>query len=182
MAEFELPQHDSPLRHLDFESSGSLLFSVSLTIFILVFAAFGGLILLNRSRTSELDALARQNQVKEEALHPELLEAVTILDKRLRNMRSLLGGHVFGSNAFKVLEQTTHPQVQFSIFNFAVEDRKVGVSGSAPNFTVLSHQIGILERDPQVESVEFGGLSLRERTIGFTLSIIFKPGLLLIRP
>ena len=182
MAEFLLKQEKSADR-FNFERGGSLFFFISLTLFLIVLVVLGGLLLLNKSRVGTRDQIAAQNKSKEENLRPELLEQVSVLDKRLKNVRTLLASHFFVSNVLKVIEQDTHPQVRFTNFAFSADSRKADMSGEAANYSVLSRQVNILERDPQVERVEFGGLSTAEvKFVGFKLSIIFRPTLLGIRP
>lgn len=182
MAEFLLKK-ESSLDRFDLERGGSLFFYISLGIFVAVLVSLGGLIVLNRGNLNARDGLVHQNQLKEESLRPELLQQVVVLDTRLKNVRTLLGSHPFVSNVFSVLEHATHPQVRFLNFNFTGDSRKVDMSGEAASYRALSRQIGILERDPQVESVEFGGLSAnQEKFVSFRISVIFKPTLLSIRP
>ena len=183
MAEFLLKQDVTSRNRFDFERSGSWFFFVSIFIFILALGGLGILMLLNKSRAATRDEIIAQNQSKEESLRPELLQQVSVLEKRLKNVRTLLGTHGFTSNVIKVLEQDTHPQVRFSNFVFAVDSRKVDMSGEASSYSVLSSQIGIFERDSQVERVDFGGLSTADaKFVGFKISITFKPTLLGIRP
>ncbi len=181
MAEFLIKQ-DAPARRFDFERGGSSFFFGSFVLFLLMLAGLGGLIVLNKTRAGERDRIVAENQSKEENLRPELLNSVAVLDKRLKNLRLILGSHVFVSNVFKVIEQNTHPQVRFTSFSFTTDSRKVDMSGETTSYTALSRQINILEREPQIERVEFGGLSTaEEKFVGFKLSIIFKPTLLSIR-
>jgi len=165
------------------ERGGSAFFFASLILIILILMLWGGLAILNASRAAVREQIANQNKQKEENLRPELLNQVAVLDNRLRNVRTLLDGHVFSSNIFKAVEQDTHPQVRFTNFAFTADSRKVDMSGEAATYSVLSRQIGILERDPQVDRVEFGGLSSTEaKFVGFKLTVVFKPTLLGIRP
>ena len=142
MAEFLIKQ-DSERPRFSFERGGSWFFAGSLLIFILALVSVGGLIVLNKSKMSERGQLDAQNQAKLESVRPELLDTVSVLDKRLKNLRILLGAHVFTSNIFKVIEQDTHPQVKFSNFNFTADSRKVDMSGEAASYSVLARQIGI---------------------------------------
>ena len=182
MAEFLLKQ-ESPLDRFDLERGGSIFFYVSLGLFFAVLVSLAGLIVLNRAKLNARDELVRQNQSKEESLRPESLQQVVALDTRQKNIHTLFGNHTFASNVFQVIERNAHPQVRFLNFNFSADSRKVDMSGEAASYRALSRQIGIFERDPQVESVEFGGLSAsQERFVSFRTSIIFKPTLLGVRP
>lgn len=98
-------------------------------------------------------------------------------------MRTLLARHVFPSNVFKLLEADTHPQVRFANFNFVADSRKLEMTGETTSYALLARQISLLERDPQVEEVQFGGLAFGpSNLLGFKLTIIFKQSLLQLRP
>lgn len=148
----------------------------------MVFGASGVLVILNRSRETQKVQFIAQNKTKEESLRPELLNQIAILEARLTGARTLLGGHTFASNVFRVLEADTHPQVRFSNFAFARGGLKVDMTGEAANYRVLARQIGLFEQDPQIQKVEFGGLAgTAAGLVGFKLSLTFRETLLHLR-
>mgnify|MGYP001602555926 FL=1 len=56
------------------------------------------------------------------------------------------------------------------------------MTGEAASYRALAAQIGIFERDPQIEKTEFGGLSATSGgLVGFKLSLTVKPALLHLR-
>jgi len=182
MADLSLRQSSSFVSRLPL--GGILSFSaISIGLFVMVLAATGALVLLNQSRESVKAQFIAQNKIKEESLRPELLDQIISLEQRLKNARALLAGHPFVSNVFRVLEQDTHPQVRFSNFSFAKDGLKADLSGEAASYRVLARQIGIFEQDPQIQKVDFGGLSATsEGLVGFKLTLVFRPSLLEIRP
>lgn len=161
----------------------SLLFYSSLLIFFLILASYGGLAILNPSQQKTKEKSIEEIKLKQENLRPELLNEIFLLDERLKNMRMLLSRHTFVSNVFRLIESDSHPLVHFINFSLITDSRKLEVTGETANYTTLSKQIGILERDPQIEKVEFGGLSFTAANLlGFKLTIILKPGVLQFRP
>ncbi|MBI2056080.1 MAG: hypothetical protein HYT37_01765 [Candidatus Sungbacteria bacterium] len=161
----------------------SLLFFVALLLFLAASSAYGGLFLLTTAQASTRDELTVQIQEKENNLRPELIEQIYALENRLKNIGTLLNRHTFSSNAFRILEAATHPQVRFTNFGFNPESYKVEMSGETISYAVLARQVNILERDPQIERVEFGGLTLTgNNLLGFRVTIIFRSALLQIRP
>lgn len=184
MAEFLIKQDGSGrFSRFNFERGGSLLFAGSLFLLVATLVGLVGLALLSKTKAGERDRIAAQNREKEESLRPEELESVAALDRRLKNLRSLLDNHTFASNVFTVIEQNTHPQARFTTFNFTAESRKLDMSGETTSYSALSRQIAMFERAAQIERVEFGGLSVTEgKSLGFKISIIFKPTLLSIKP
>lgn len=178
-----LLKKESPLAKIRLERGGSVFFYASLALFFLVLAGYGGLSLLNRSQNAAKDLLLEEVGAKRENLRPELLSQIFLLDRRLKNIRAVLSNHVFTSNALRFLESSAHPQVRFLSFTLSAAGRKIDLTGQAASYATLAKQIGILERDPGLERVEFGGLStLDNNTVGFKLTLIFKQALLQIRP
>jgi len=162
---------------------GIMAFYASITIFVLVIAAYGGLLLLNGAQKRAREQIIEQVKVKEESIEPGLINQIFTLDKRLKNIQLLLGAHVFSSNIFRLLENNTHPQVRFLNFNLNTEIQKIDMVGETSSYSILASQIAILERDPQIERVEFGGLSLGgNNLLGFKLNLQFKPSLIQLRP
>ena len=182
MADFSLtPSRDSFGSRLPVAGVFSA-FVAGMMALVVAGLVFGGLIILNKSRETQKQELISQNKIKEESMRPELLASILSLDKRLKAARSALSVHTFASNVFQLLEADTHPQVGFSNFSFAADSLKADMSGEAASYRVLARQISIFEQDPQIERVEFGGLSATgEGLVGFKLSVTFKPTLLRLR-
>lgn len=156
--------------------------AVSISLFVAVLAAIGGLFVLNGQRESQKEELINQNKIKEESLRPELLGQIITLEDRLKGIRAMLARHPYASNVFRILEADAHPQVKFTTFSFSVGTLKAELGGEAASYRVLARQITFLERDPQIEDVQFGGLSVTgPGTIGFRLTLTFKPTFLHIR-
>ena len=181
MAEMSLQQQSSFSRLYD--GSGAALFLyVGIGIFMLALIGSGGLVILNRGETAAREELVAQNRLKEESLRPELLNQFVVLDNRLKGIRELFATHNFTSNVFRVIEVNTHPQVRFANFSFAADSLRSDMGGEAASYHALAQQIAILEREAQIQKVEFGGLSaVGEGFIGFKLSLTFKPDLLRLR-
>lgn len=160
-----------------------LLFYVSLLVLFVTAASYGGVLLLNTNQQKTKTRLVEEIKLKEESLRSELLNEIFLLDERLRKISILLNRHIFTSNLFKLLETDVHPQVRFMNFNLPTNTKKMELSGETASYTALSKQIAILERNPQIEKVEFGGLSFTPNSaLNFRMNITFKSGILLIRP
>lgn len=148
-------------------------------LFLVSVASYGGIWFLNGAQKRTQETLLEQVKTKEQELRPELVSQIFLLEKRLSNMRLLLDQHIFVSNILRRLEENTHPQVRFLGFNFGTALRKVDTTAVASSYNTVAKQVNILERDPQVESIEFGGLSAStEGLVNFRISITFKPTLL----
>lgn len=164
------------------ERGGSFLFYLALALFLIVAAGAGGLALLNRAQGEALRAILEEAEDKDVSLQSNIVNQIFLIDQRLRNLRLLLSEHIISSNVFLLVERDTLPQIRFLSFNFDSSARKLDMAGEATSYSMLSRQIGIFERDPNIERVEFGGLSLSGNNLaGFKLAIIFKKPFLLVR-
>lgn len=162
---------------------GALLFFLALLLFLASAAAYGGLFLLTKAQASTRDDLIGQIQEKERDLRPDIIEQIFLLEERLKNITTLLNKHTFASNAFRLIEAATHPQVRFLNFGFMPGEYKTEMAGETISYAVLAREINILERDPQIENVEFGGLSITgNNLLGFRVMIRFRPELFHVRP
>lgn len=155
--------------------SGPIFYAV-LIIFFLVTGIYGGLYFLNQKQTEARDRIVEQVSGKEEELRPELIDQIFLLESQLRNLQVLISKHIFSSNILAFLEKNTAGRIKFSTFNLNADGRKLEMTGEAGSYADLTQQIGIFERDPQVEKVEFGGLTLGSNNyVNFSISITFKP-------
>lgn len=179
----DLLKKESALAQTFSEERGLFLFYISITIFLASIAVYGGLLLLNNAQERAKKEIIEQVNIKEQSIEPGLINQIFLLDKRLKNMQKLLVEHVFTSNIFKMIEADTHPQVRFLNLNLNADNHQIDMTGETTGYSILARQIALLERDPQIERVEFGGLSLGgNNLLGFKLNIKFKQALTQLKP
>ncbi|MBI3442787.1 MAG: hypothetical protein HY007_03405 [Candidatus Sungbacteria bacterium] len=164
--------------------SNGFLFYLSFLLFLLVLAAYGGLIFLNRAQQSAEQEILAQIDQKRQELRPELVQQIFSLEARFKAMQSLIQKHTFPSRIFTWLEQRTHPRVAFSTFSFDGTTRKVALAGTADSLVSLNQQIGIFQQDPSIEKVDFGGLAFKRESgnVAFNAAVILKPSFLQVTP
>jgi hypothetical protein len=168
---------------LQLERGSSLAFYLSLAVFLITAASAGGLALLNRAQQDALRTFEEEVGDKDSSLRTDLVNQIFLADQRLRNLRTLLSEHLISSNVFALVERDTLPQVRFLSFNFDATSRKLDMSGEATSYSLLARQIGVFEQDPNIERVEFGGLSLSSNNLaGFKIALILKKPFLLLKP
>lgn len=161
---------------------GAWLFNLALFAFIASLVAAGGLFVYQRSLASTRADWQAQVAGQEAELRPDLLVQLTDLSNALGVTRELLSRHVYASNALLFVQSVTHPFVYFTALSFSRDARKIELSGSARNYQTVAEQVQFLESHPQVEKVDFGGLSRSERgLVNFRTAITFKPSLLQLR-
>lgn len=165
------------------ETIGSFFLFIGILLFFVVSAAYGGLVILARTQQNTTQALKDEIAQKEADIRPELITQIIILEKRLSAMRDLLAAHTAASNVFRMVEADTHPKVRFNNFNFTAAGRKIDMSGLAASYTTVAQQVGIFEREPQIERVEFGGLNTaKDGVVSFRVSLIVRPSVLKFQP
>lgn len=172
---------EAPAIKMRIEQGASLFFSVILVLFFITAASYGGLIFLSNAQDKTRQDIVDQIRLKGETLRPELLRQIFILDNRLKNLKTLLSAHPFITNVFGFLEAQTLPQVRYLNFNFTADGKRLDLDGETPSYAMLARQITVFEKNQEIESVDFGGLSFQKNQVGFKLSIVFKPTFLQLR-
>lgn len=175
----EIPSPSVPL-----ERGGIIFFYISLAAFLITLATLGGMIFLNNAEKKTRDELQEEIKQKEANFNTSILQEIFTLEQRLINLQTVLTNHKFTSNVLRSIEVDTHPLVRFFGFSFSDNSKKVNMGGETTSYAVLARQIAQFEADPQIEQVEFGGLSFSSATnlLGFKLTLTLKPSLLQLRP
>lgn len=158
---------------------GAWLFNLGLVAFIASLVAAGGLFAYGRSLAATRADWEEQVQGQEAELRPDLLAQIADLSSAIGVSRELIAGHVYASNSLLLLQSVTHPFVSFSSMSFSRDAHKIELVGSANSYRSVAEQVGLFETHPQVEKVDFGGLSVSEKgLVNFKLAVIFKSSLL----
>lgn len=161
---------------------GAWFFSISLVLFIAAAVLAGGLFFYQRTLQAGQAQWQEQVAAQEGELRPELFGQLIDLSNSMAVSRQLLDNHVFSSNVLLFIQSVIHPFVYFNSFSFSRDSRRIEVSGAANLYRTVSDQVSIIESHPQVEKVDFGGLSRDEKgRVNFKLAIIFKSSLLQFR-
>lgn len=95
---------------------------------------------------------------------------------QLVNLKTVLGGHPYTSNAFKFLEANVIQTVYFTDATFRLTDNSLRVKGVTNNFDSAAAQVGMFEKATGVTSVLLSDVSIEQNgSIGFTVDIVFDP-------
>jgi hypothetical protein len=171
-----IPKEHSAFRSRAITESGGWLFGVGLILCITVLVIIGGLFFYQRSLQATAAQWNEQVQAQEADLKLELLAQVTDLSRMIGVARELLSGHVFASNALLLTQSTVHSGVSLSALSFSRDSRKIELSGMADSYKSVAEQVNLFESHPQVEKVDFGGLSIGERgLVNFKIAVLFRP-------
>ena len=161
---------------------GAWIFTLSLIIFIAVLVLSGGLFFYQRTLETARAGWAEQVKNQENELRPELLGQLIELGTTFSSARELFSSHSFPSNVLTLIQSLTHPAVQYTGFSYSRSVRKIELTGLARSYQTVAQQVRAMEASPQVERVEFGGLSRNERgLVNFKLAVIFKATVLVLQ-
>lgn len=164
------------------ESGGAWLFAVAVGLAVAAAVASGGLFFYARALDGTRGEWLGEVSAREAELRPELLAELTHLSRSFSVASELITGHAYPSNALLFVQSITHPAVYFTNFSFSRDARTIELTGAARSYQTVAEQVSAAESHPQVERVEFGGLSRSERgLVNFKLAIVFKPSLLRLR-
>lgn len=178
-----IPKAPSEFRPRFVAESSAWLFNLALVAFIASAVAAGGLFVYRRSLASAEADWSQQVAGQEAELRPDLLAQLADLSSSLSTARELLGKHAFTANALLFVQAVTHPSVSITSLTFSRDARKIEFVGIAASYQTVAEQIRIAEAHPQVETVDFGGLSRIDRgLVNFRAAIVFRPSLLELRP
>lgn len=164
------PPENTPGANSLFLIGGILVFSLVALAGVLFF-------FLINSEKGKQDGLRSEIQRKSDELRAsEVVERAVDLEARLASVRQVLDGHVFATNAIRLMENVVHPRVRFGGFSFFALKRTVSTTATAKGFPAVTQQIEIMKRDSNIERVDFGGLSVDEKgDVAFSLVITFTP-------
>lgn len=162
-----------------FRRGTGLIFYIGLALFVLSLLSYSVLIFVDRAQAKTKENLLKDVRVRQDELRPELVNQIFTLESKLTSIQTLINKHPFTSNVLKFLEDNTLPNVRFLNFDFKDDTGRLEMSGDAASYATLTEQVILFERNPQVEKVEFGGLTLGAgNLVNFRLTIVFKPVLL----
>lgn len=164
-------------RGINITSFDSLILYTGLGLFFISLASFGGLAILSRAQMKAYNKIIVQTLDKEKNAGEDIAN-IFLLENKVKGINLVISQHVYPSGLLKFLEENTHPRVSFNGLSFDVSKNVAELYSEAENFLVLSRQINILERRPEIEEVEFSGISIGDGgTINFKLKLKLRPTL-----
>ncbi|MEK7560816.1 MAG: hypothetical protein AAB539_02555 [Patescibacteria group bacterium] len=146
-------------------------------LLIAVLAAYGVLIFIANAKNNTLDRLGQDIRAKVTEFPPAEVNEIFLVAERLTQLRQFIRSHIFSTNALRLLESETYPGVRFNDYSFSAADRIIRLQGTADGFTLIARQIALLEGNPHIEKIGFGGLSRDASAVSFSIVITFKQSL-----
>src|SRR3989344_209296 len=159
--------------------SGSWFFAFGVAVFIVVAVLCAGVFAYRKYLESQRETLTATVKEREQALQSDSLREIIAFSQSMNAAETLLVAHPFPSSVFPFLQENTHQGVQWKSFSFAGGTRRIDMNAVARSYRAVAEQVSVLEGKPDVESVEFGGLSLSGGgLVNFRVSLIVKPSVL----
>ncbi len=96
--------------------------------------------------------------------------------QNIENFSVLLQDHEYPLNFFLYLQETTHPEVWFSSFQFDSEKLSASLSGKTVDFETMDQQLQIFRSQELIKKAELKDPALGEEGgATFALDLIFSP-------
>jgi hypothetical protein len=152
---------------------------LSLSLLIMVILACFGLWGYQNSLIKEKETLESRITKLESQRDLELEANFMELKKGIENFKKILKIHIYPSQLFKMLEELTLPQVQFTDFSADLSQAKISLKVEAINYNTLAKQIVVFGGDSRIKKIELSEVSLDAAgRAGSNLEIELEPSFL----
>lgn len=162
--------------------SVSLMFLLTLIVFLVAVLASSGLFLYQQFLISSIERKSQDLESARASFEPALIQELTRLDARIETAESLLGSHVALSQLFVFLESNTVSSVQFNDFRFAAlsdEGATITMNGKARNFGSVALQSDRFGDSSVIQEPIFSNLNVDAfGDVTFTVDAFINPRLL----
>lgn len=154
---------DSSMRVRSSGALGGLLFLVGLFVFIVSVLSAGGVFAYERYLTASIADKSASLQKAKEAFDLSAIEALSRMDTRIKQAETLLQKHVAASAIFSFLSVETLQNVQFTSFEYALQDdgsAAIVLDGIAGSFSTLALQSDQFGASQALSDVVFSGIKI----------------------
>lgn len=161
-------------RRLNF---GNVFVVLSVIVFLLSIAGYGGLFLYRALVSQQIGDLSESIETAREIVRPSLIESLRNFDSRITSAEDLLEQHIVLSPLFNLLESVTLQNVRFTDMEFQRSENSmatVELSGEASGYATLAYQSQVLSEHPFVEDPVFSNFGL-SNTGGVLFDVAFTP-------
>jgi len=127
-----------------------------------------------QNKISEIEGLIQEEAKKEE----EKIKEVVRIKDRISTFSQITEKHVFVSDLFEVLADTTHPKVFYKSFDLNPGKNSFNLLGETENFFTLGQQFLLLKQNPMVNEIELSRISkTKEGKVEFTFNLTLNPNI-----
>lgn len=144
----------------------TLLFSAALVVLIL--GIYGAISYLEKKYVSEKNRLETEIQAEKAKMNSPGFAALADFQERLDLLGKIIGDHAYWDEYLKRLSKYILPEIRLTDFSSGEKADTITLKGVAPNFEALSRGIILLQKSPEVESIEFKSAGEKTETEGQT--------------
>ncbi len=124
------------------------------------------------------ESLAGSITLEEQRLEREVL----LYQRKIDDFTLLLASHESLQDFFKLLEESSHPNVWFSGFSFNASEHKLNLIGDALNFESAEQQINMFRGLNEILNTRLSNIAIKkDATITFSLELSLAPELFFIK-
>jgi Tfp pilus assembly protein PilN len=177
MQEINLLQNKVKDRTLAFERSNRLVLAIFSVVVVIEIIGTVGFILLTRSANAKTETLKTESQQIQDAMNANQsdLSAAKALQAQLKNVKSLLSGHIYWSSFLDLLASVTPAKVLYHSLNGSIEEGVIHVEGVAPSYTEVGNLLLSFSTSPKFTNAKLLSVSPSQTTtFGFAFSIDLK--------
>lgn len=155
------------------------LFVLVLIIAIVVTGARLLIASYERVLTGRSEGLNQEIQDLTKAIPAADLGRLITLDRQIKNIKLLLGAHVYFSKFLDELERLTLSQARYIIMNISLDKRAVTLRGFAPTMDAVAVQAAAFSRSKNIERiiVKSANTSPAGGGVLFDFDVFFSPNL-----
>src|SRR3989344_1841959 len=141
---------------------------IAIFIFLTVALTSGGLYFYKSILSKKIISMENDLNLAKNRFEPARIEALQVLDKRLRASTEILSNHIAVSPIFKILEDVTMKTVRFTKFEYVFAEGpnakvEVKMSGQAIGYRSVALQSDLFTEHKEIIDPVFSNLSLDDR-------------------
>ncbi|MBI4811976.1 hypothetical protein HY798_00790 [Candidatus Falkowbacteria bacterium] len=161
------------------ETKGARWFlAAPILLMILVFGGWLGLSYYKKYLEKEISGLDAKIAELQSDENKESAQKIRRLQQSLKAAQPFLKEHIFPAGVFRLIEESTLPEVYYDKLDLQTDGARVSLSGVAAGYNILAKQIAILNGNPMIRSVEVGKVNLGERGgVAFEMIIVLDPSI-----
>ena len=126
---------------------------------------------------SQIDYIDNGIQVLTEEISPESQSVFLNFYPRLSNFLNLSNEHIYTNKVLPLLEKITSPNIYYSNFDLNIPDNQLVLSGLAKDFSSLSAQLYLYDRNQMISNYILNQSRLIEDVVSFRITLFLSPEL-----
>ena len=154
---------------------------ISLFIFALSVVAAGASFAYSGLVQGQLAKNQASLAADQAAFDPATINDLMRLDSRMRNAVTLLSSHVAPSGLFGLLSADTLPNVQFTSFDYALNQdgsATLHLDGTADSFSTVAQQSDAFGSSKVLKDIIFSGIAITGSGVSFTVQAGIDPSII----